>query len=227
MTQQGLPWWCIERSKKVSRHHNGKLTENTPLVGMLSTAYGMFPKIKKSSICMFRVPFAKKHKRALFEKSIMALNAGLSKPQSQKELPPAMERLGKIKKEYPDVAHHYDTDVIPSKKADRVEKITWVTNEAYGEARKASECYTIVITQTQWSLEDIVLHHDQLERLNESFDHRNPNWAVGPIYHRKVSRIKAHLFISVVWFYVVPLIRTKMKDLNIDYSWERLREELS
>ena len=91
-----------------------------------------------------------------------ALNEGLSQPQSRKALHPVMERLGKIKKEYQGVAHHYDTDVVLSPKTDRLEKITWMPNEAYRQASQASGCYTIATTQTQWSLDDMVNHYNQL-----------------------------------------------------------------
>ncbi len=156
-----------------------------------------------------------------------ALNEGLSQPQSRKALHPVMERLGKIKKEYQGVAHHYDTDVVLSPKTDRLEKITWMPNEAYRQASQASGCYTIATTQTQWSLDDMVNHYNQLGEIERIFRSLKSELGRRPIFHRKVSRIKAHLFITVVSFYVVPLVRTKMKALNIHYRWERLREELS
>lgn len=129
-----------------------------------------------------------------------------------------MERLGKTKKEYQGGAHHDDTDAVTSKKTDLIEKITLVPNEAYVHASNASGCYTMAMTQTQWSLDATVNHYHQLGEIERLFRSLKSEQELRPIFHRKVSRIKAHLFLSVVSFDVVSLIRTKMKDLNIYYG---------
>ena len=46
-------------------------------------------------------------------------------------------------------------------------------------------------------------------------------------YHQKDDRIEAHLFISVLAYCGVHLIRTKLKEARIDDSWNTIRNELS
>lgn len=48
-----------------------------------------------------------------------------------------------------------------------------------------------------------------------------------PIYHHKESRTDGHLFISVLAYQCVQLIRRRLKEQDIHESWTRLRRILS
>jgi transposase len=47
-----------------------------------------------------------------------------------------------------------------------------------------------------------------------------------PIFHSKQARSDAHLFISVLAYQFVQIIRTRLADRGIDHSWATLREIL-
>ena len=48
-----------------------------------------------------------------------------------------------------------------------------------------------------------------------------------PIFHAKASRTEGHLFISVLAYQCVQLIRRQLKAKGIDLSWAGLREILA
>ena len=48
-----------------------------------------------------------------------------------------------------------------------------------------------------------------------------------PVYHHKEDRADGHLFITVLAYQAVQLLRQKLKVEGIDASWRKLREILS
>lgn len=48
-----------------------------------------------------------------------------------------------------------------------------------------------------------------------------------PIFHSKENRVDGHLFITVLAYQAVQLIRTKLKDAGINQSWAGLLEVMS
>ena len=47
-----------------------------------------------------------------------------------------------------------------------------------------------------------------------------------PIYHHKTDRVSGHLFISVLAYHLVHVIRVQLKACDIHLSWEGVRREL-
>ena len=50
---------------------------------------------------------------------------------------------------------------------------------------------------------------------------------VRPTFHWKDSRIEGHLFISILAYHAVQLIRTRLKMNDVHASWTTLREVLN
>jgi transposase len=47
-----------------------------------------------------------------------------------------------------------------------------------------------------------------------------------PVFHHKTERVSAHLFISVLAYHLVHIIRVQLKACDIPLSWEGVRREL-
>ena len=48
-----------------------------------------------------------------------------------------------------------------------------------------------------------------------------------PVYHSNKNRVDGHLFITVLAYQLVQVLRTQLKQAGIDDSWKKLRETLS
>ena len=48
-----------------------------------------------------------------------------------------------------------------------------------------------------------------------------------PIFHQKQSRVDGHLFITLLAYSIVHTIRYKLKQNNIHYSWDTIKDILS
>ena len=51
--------------------------------------------------------------------------------------------------------------------------------------------------------------------------------SLGYAHHHKIKHIKVHLFISVLAYYMVHLVRTRLKEKDFTYCWNHIAEELS
>jgi transposase len=47
------------------------------------------------------------------------------------------------------------------------------------------------------------------------------------VYHQKEDRVDGHFFITVLWYHVLQAIRFRLKNKEIEMSWETIRELLS
>lgn len=47
-----------------------------------------------------------------------------------------------------------------------------------------------------------------------------------PVYHRKQDRVSGHLFITVMAYQLVQMIRLRLKAADINDSWDQLRRTL-
>lgn len=68
------------------------------------------------------------------------------------------------------------------------------------------------------------MHQAEIER---TFRSLNSELGLRPINHSKDSQIEVHLFLSMLAYHVVLLIRTKLKAYAIDSAWSTLQFELN
>ena len=69
--------------------------------------------------------------------------------------------------------------------------------------------------------------HIQLSDLEAVFRSLKSELGLRPIYHSKEARTEGHLFITVLAYQCVQLLRTRLKAKGIHYSWASLRNLLS
>ena len=73
------------------------------------------------------------------------------------------------------------------------------------------------VVRTYWRLTDI----------ERTFRAMNSDLGLRPIYHSKDDRIEAHLFISVLAYHAVQLIRSQLKARGVHDSWTHLQYTLN
>ena len=69
--------------------------------------------------------------------------------------------------------------------------------------------------------------HYRLWDIKRVFQGLTSELSLGPTYHHKIKHIKAHLFISVLVYYAVHLVRIRLKEKGVTYCWNHIAEELS
>ena len=86
--------------------------------------------------------------------------------------------------------------------------------------------YCLRSNETSWTPEQLWRTYVTLTDLEAVFRSLKSELGLRPIFHHKEARSDAHLFISVLAYQFVQIIRTRLADRGIHDSWDRLRKIL-
>jgi hypothetical protein len=86
--------------------------------------------------------------------------------------------------------------------------------------------YKLRTTLIDWDDETLWRTYTMLTDLESVFLSLKSELGMRPVYHHKEDRCDGHLFITVLAYQAVQVIRRKLKDHGINESWATLREKL-
>jgi hypothetical protein len=160
-----------------------------------------------------------------FEAGLDKLIQGLGKPRGEKRHAQILERIGRLKEASRGVSQHYDITV--EAEGDRVTALRWERQPIAGTALSHPGVYCLATNETGWDEQTLWRTYTTLTDLEAVFRSLKSELGLRPIYHHKESRTDGHLFISVLAYQCVQLIRRRLKEQDIHDSWTRLRRILS
>ena len=142
-----------------------------------------------------------------------------------------LERLGRLKERYRQVAGQYDIAVERGSGKGRAAQLaTAIRIEPNGKhpARDAQAgMYMLRTSHTQWGPERVVQTYWQLSEIEAAFRSLKGEAGLRPIFHVKPSRIRAHLFLAVLAYHGVHLLRKRLAQAGLRSSWETIRRQLA
>jgi transposase len=164
-----------------------------------------------------------------FETELNALNAGLQRPRTEKHPDKLWERIGRLKEKHHGIGQHYQIDLQTDDSGEKALSITWQKHIVQGSYVDLPGVYCLRSNQTQWSEEQLWHTYMMLTDLEAVFRCFKSDLGFRPIFHRKEERADSHLFITVLAYQFVQLIRRRLKesDINANSSWRTLREIMS
>jgi hypothetical protein len=181
-----------------------------------------------------------------FEAGLRKLAGGLSSPRGVKRPEQIQERIGKLKQASFGVAQHYTVTLDTDPEQTRVIRLSWEKTPVTGtmltdpgvypqgarRIRKAAQAattplYCLRSNETGWSEEQLWRTYMMLTDLEAVFRSLKSELGLRPVYHLKEQRADGHLFISVLAYQCVQLIRRQLQAKEIDQRWTGLRETLS
>jgi len=160
-----------------------------------------------------------------FEAGLDKLVQGLGKPRGEKRQAKILERIGRLKEASRGVGQHYDITV--EAEGDRVTALRWVRQPVAGTALSQPGVYCLATNETAWDEQTLWRTYTTLTDLEAVFRSLKSELGLRPIYHHKEPRTDGHLFISVLAYQCVQLIRRRLKEHGNHDSWTRLRHILS
>ena len=166
-------------------------------------------------------------KAAGFEAVLLKLQAGLSKPRGTKDLATIMQRLGRAQQRYARAAQHYQVDVTKDETGTEVLAITWNKRIKPGSAAAYPGVYCLRTTLLRWDNATLWRTYTMLTDLEAVFRSLKTDLGLRPVFHRIDRRVEGHLFITVLAYHFVHMLRLCLKAQGITDSWETLRETLS
>ena len=166
-------------------------------------------------------------KTAGFEAVLVKLQAGLSKPRGTTEVAKIMERLGRAKQRFARAAQHYQIEITQDASGTKVGAITWTKRIKPGSAAMHPGVYCLRTTLVEQDNATLWRTYTMLTNLESVFRSLKTDLGLRPVFHRIDRRVEGHLFISVLAYHFVHMLRLQLKAQGIDDSWQALRETLA
>lgn len=161
-----------------------------------------------------------------FEQGLEKLRQALAKPRTDRRLVSITERIGRLKEKSHGIGQHYRIEYQTDASGAKVVSLNWTKEPRPGSQMTDPGVYCLRSNETSWTAEQMWRTYIMLTDLEAVFRSLKSELGLRPIFHHKDSRSEAHLFISVLAYQFVQIIRTRLADRGIHASWTSLREIL-
>ena len=167
---------------------------------------------------------------AAFEAGLQKIADGLNKPRSEKRVDKLLERIGRLKEKSRGASQHYTVSLVADdseSKGKRVSALTWVKSPVAGTMATHPGVYCLRSNEMAWDEERLWRTYTMLTDLESVFRSLKSELGLRPVFHQKEERSDGHLFITVLAYQCVQVLRTPLKKAGIKDSWATLRKTLS
>jgi transposase len=165
--------------------------------------------------------------REKYERELKKISEGLHKPNTIKKRDAINQRIGRLKEKCKRVSAHYRIDMKVDEASELVTELTWTYQPQPASKQTHPGVYKLRTTLTDWTDETLWRTYTMLTDLESVFRSLKSELGMRPVYHHKEERCDGHLFITVLAYQAVQVIRRKLGEHGIKESWATLREKLS
>ena len=161
-----------------------------------------------------------------FETALTKLNDGLSRPRAHKRLDQVWQRIGRLKAKHSRVASHYQITVTANEAGDQAGAVNWTRRPQDGSMVTHPGVYCLRSSETDWNEDALWRTYTTLTDVEAVFRSLKSELGLRPIYHRKPARADGHLFITVIAYQLVQVIRTRLRaprTRQVDHATPRPR----
>ena len=165
-----------------------------------------------------------------FEAGLQKIAEGLGKPRTEKGYDKLLERIGRLKEKSRGVSQHYTVSLVgedSGKKGKLATALTWEKVPVDGTMATHPGVYCLRSNEVTWDEERLWRTYTMLTDLESVFRSLKSELGLRPVFHQKEGRSDGHLFITVLAYQCVQLLRTQLKKAGIDDSWATIRKTLA
>ena len=162
---------------------------------------------------------------ARYEAALTKLAEGLSKPRARRKPEQIHERIGRLKAKHRRVAGYYKLDL--TVEGDRVASVAFTRNPARGSMADLPGVYCLRTNLMDWDAERLWKTYVTLTNLEAVFRCLKSELGLRPIHHRAPRRTEGHLFIAVLAYQLVQIVRRRLRENGHTESWTALRNRLA
>ena len=233
LKEKGLHWICVQRSKTPPVPERVPDASWNTQTGTGVKAWCM--EQKEGELHVYLQSEARKStgdrildaKRAKFEAKLMKLHEGLTKPRCIKAYDKVLLRVGRALEKHKRVSYQYTVEVLKKKNSTQAKAVQFTHISEYETQSLASGGYVLRTSHTDWSASEVARTYWRLADVERTFRTLESELGMRPINHRSDARIEVHLFLCILAYHAVQLIRTKLKSSDIHSSWATLQFELN
>ena len=162
-----------------------------------------------------------------FEQGLEKINTSLSKPNTTKKLDAIERRIGRLEKQNSRVARHYQVCVHKDESGHRATHLSWRFEPVDGSMATHPGVYCLRSNILDWDAEMMWRTYMTLTEVEAVFRTLKSELGLRPVYHQIQRRANGHLFISVLAYQAVCVLRTRMKSAGAHDSWTTIRNSLA
>jgi len=166
-------------------------------------------------------------KASRFETELQALADGLERPRTTKKIDKLWERIGRLKEKSQGAGQHYHIEIVPDASGEKAQAIRWERRPIDGTMDTHPGVYCLRTNELTWDGEQLWRTYMMLTDLEAVFRSFKSELGLRPIFHHKEERADGHLFITVLAYQLVQLVRRRLHEQGIHDSWASLRETLN
>ena len=162
-----------------------------------------------------------------FEAGLTKLAEGLAKPRTQKTIAAIQQRIGRLKEKSRGIGQHYEITVTPDDTGLNATAITWQQTPLDGSKLTHPGVYCLRSNETAWDDATLWRTYTMLTDLEAVFRGLKSDLGLRPLFHHTEGRTEAHLFITVLAYQLVQIIRHRLAAKGDHLSWSGLRAILA
>ena len=162
---------------------------------------------------------------ARYEAALRKLEDGLSRPRARRKPEQIHERIGRLKAKHRRVSGHYELSLTVTD--ERVESVAWTRKSTEGTLADCPGVYCLRTNPTDWDAERLWRTYATLTDLEAVFRRLKSELGLRPIHHRVPKRTEGHLFLTVIAYQLVQIVRRRLREQGHTEGWTALRNRLA
>jgi transposase len=162
-----------------------------------------------------------------FETALQALHEGLARPRTTKRITKLWERIGRLQEQSHGVGQHYTITIEPDADGVNAQAIRWERHPVDGTLVTHPGVYCLRTNALTWESEQLWRTYVMLTDLEAVFRSLKSELGLRPVYHQTAERAEGHLFITVLAYQFVQIIRRRLQAHGITERWSTLRAILA
>lgn len=161
-----------------------------------------------------------------FETGLTKIRESLTKPHGEKKVDKITERIGRLKEKSHGIARHYEIELTKDESGKLVTGIAWSKVPKNGTSVTHPGVYCLRSNETSWDEAKLWHTYTMLTDLESVFRSLKSELGLRPVFHHTEERTEGHLFITVLAYQFVQVIRRKLKSHGNKLGWASLRNIL-
>jgi transposase len=161
-----------------------------------------------------------------FEAGLNKMAEGLGKPRGEKDVQKLLMRIGRLKEKSRGASQHYTVNLTPDASGKKALSLGFEKALVSGTMTTHPGVYCLRSNELDWSEARLWQTYTMLTDLESVFKSLKSELGLRPVFHSKELRVDGHLFITVLAYQCVQVLRTKLKAAGINECWSSLRQTL-
>ena len=161
-----------------------------------------------------------------FEDALQYLDDGLNIKSRLKKYDKVIAKVGRLKQQFSKAAKLYTVTVTKDEENGNAGKVSWQRKPAQETTDTYPGVYCLRTSLSDWDESTLWTTYTMLTDLEAVFRSLKSELGLRPVHHHLAERVSGHLFICVLAYHLVHVIRTRLKQAGVHDSWTTLRNIL-